>query len=154
MIIQIDTREKSKAIRKILADFDRAGGKHISSKLYVGDYMNLDFPRLVIDRKQNLSELTNNVCQEHKRFTAELKRALDAGIHVVILCEHGGKIETLNDVREWVNTRLSDSPLAVSGERLHKILSTMKRTYDFEILFCKKADTGKEILRILSEAGK
>ena len=154
MIIQIDTREKSKAIRKILADFDRAGVKHISSKLYVGDYMNLDFPRLVIDRKQNLSELTNNVCQEHKRFTAELKRALDAGIHVVILCEHGGKIETLNDVREWVNTRLSDSPLAVSGERLHKILSTMKRTYDFEILFCKKADTGKEILRILSEAGK
>ena len=93
-------------------------------------------------------------CQEHKRFTAELKRALDAGIHVVILCEHGGKIETLNDVREWVNPRLSDSPLAVSGERLHKILSTMKRTYDFEILFCKKADTGKEILRILSEAGK
>ena len=116
--------------------------------------MNLDFPRLVIDRKQNLSELTNNVCQEHKRFTAELKRALDAGIHVVILCEHGGKIETLNDVRGWVNPRLSDSPLAVSGERLHKILSTMKRTYDFEILFCKKADTGKEILRILSEAGK
>ena len=154
MIIQIDTREKSKAIRKILADFDRAGVKHISSKLYVGDYMNLDFPRLVIDRKQNLSELTNNVCQEHKRFTGELKRALDAGIHVVILCEHGGKIETLNDVREWVNPRLSDSPLAVSGERLHKILSTMKRTYDFEILFCKKADTGKEILRILSEAGK
>ena len=154
MIIQIDTREKSKAIRKILADFDRAGVKHISSKLYVGDYMNLDFPRLVIDRKQNLSELTNNVCQEHKRFTSELKRALDAGIHVVILCEHGGKIETLNDVREWVNPRLSDSPLAVSGERLHKILSTMKRTYDFEILFCKKADTGKEILRILSEAGK
>ena len=154
MIIQIDTREKSKAIRKILADFDRAGVKHISSKLYVGDYMNLDFPRLVIDRKQNLSELTNNVCQEHKRFTAELKRALDAGIHVVILCEHGAKIETLDDVREWVNPRLSDSPLAVSGERLHKILSTMKRTYDFEILFCKKADTGKEILRILSEAGK
>ena len=154
MIIQIDTREKSKAIRKILADFDRAGVKHISSKLYVGDYMNLDFPRLVIDRKQNLSELTNNVCQEHKRFTGELKRALDAGIHVVILCEHGGKIETLSDVRDWVNPRLSDSPLAVSGERLHKILSTMKRTYDFEILFCKKADTGKEILRILSEAGK
>lgn len=154
MIIQIDTREKSKAIKKILADFDRTGTKHISSKLYVGDYMNLDFPRLVIDRKQNLSELTNNVCQEHKRFTAELKRALDAGIHVVILCEHGGKIKTLDDVREWVNPRLSDSPLAVSGERLHKILSTMKRTYDFEILFCKKADTGKEILRILSEAGK
>ena len=154
MIIQIDTREKSKAIKKILADFDRAKVKHISSKLYVGDYMNMDFPRLVIDRKQNLSELTNNVCQEHKRFTAELKRALDAGIHVVILCEHGGKIETLDDVREWVNPRLKDSPLAVSGERLHKILSTMKKTYDFEILFCKKADTGKEILRILSEAGK
>ena len=154
MIIQIDTREKSKAIKKILADFDRAKVKHISSKLYVGDYMNMDFPRLVIDRKQNLSELTNNVCQEHKRFIAELKRALDAGIHVVILCEHGGKIRTLDDVREWVNPRLKDSPLAVSGERLHKILSTMKKTYDFEILFCKKADTGKEILRILSEAGK
>lgn len=154
MTIQIDTREKQKAIKKILAEFDRTGTKYFSSKLYVGDYMSMDNPRRIIDRKQNLSELCSNVCQEHERFTAELKRARDAGIRITILCEHGGRIATLADVEGWYNPRLAVSPLAVSGKRLYKILSTMTKTYDFDIVFCKKTDTGKEILRILSEAGK
>ena len=55
MQIQIDTREKAKAIQKILQEFDKQGITQISSKLYVGDYMNYDNPRLVVDRKQNLS---------------------------------------------------------------------------------------------------
>ena len=56
MQIQIDTREKARAITKILAEFERQGVRHYSSKLYVGDYMSLDNPRLIIDRKQNLQE--------------------------------------------------------------------------------------------------
>ena len=57
MDIQIDTREKQRAIRKIIKTFDENGVKHFSSKLLVGDYMSLDNPRLIIDRKQNLQEL-------------------------------------------------------------------------------------------------
>ena len=55
MVIQIDSREKARAIKKIVEEFDRKGIKHPVSKLMVGDYMNYDNPRLIIDRKQNLS---------------------------------------------------------------------------------------------------
>lgn len=71
MNIQIDSREKARAIQKIVAEFDRQGVDHFVSKLYVGDYMNYDNPRLIIDRKQDLTELCGNVCQGHNRFRDE-----------------------------------------------------------------------------------
>ena len=46
MIIQIDSREKARAITKIVAEFDRQNITHPVSKLMVGDYMNYDNPRL------------------------------------------------------------------------------------------------------------
>ena len=50
MVIQIDSREKARAIQKIVEEFDRQGVRHPVSKLIVGDYMNYDNPRLIIDR--------------------------------------------------------------------------------------------------------
>ena len=76
MDIQIDSREKARAIKKIIKIFDENGIKHFSSKLLVGDYMSLDNPRLIIDRKQNLQELCGNVCQQHERFKKELMKKL------------------------------------------------------------------------------
>lgn len=152
MVIQIDSREKARAIQKIVAEFDRQNVKHFVSKLPVGDYMNLDNPRLVIDRKQSLLEICTNVCQQHKRFTAELTRANEYGIKLVILCEHGGGIETLDDVLSWVNPRLKESPMAVSGERLWRILKAMSTKYEVDFLFCDKRQTGKRIIEILSKS--
>ena len=149
MEIQIDTREKQRAIVKVLDEFDRQGVKHVSSKLYVGDYMSFDNPRLIIDRKQNLFEVCNNVCQQHDRFITEIKKANDIGIKLIFLVEHGGKIKTLDDVAEWNNPRLKTSPLAVSGQRLHKILSTISKNYNVEFLFCDKRNTGKRIIELL-----
>lgn len=60
MDIQIDSREKSRAIRKIIRTFDEQGVKHFSSKLLVGDYMSLDNPRLIIDR--------NGMCDSRKTW--------------------------------------------------------------------------------------
>ena len=154
MTIWVDSREKPKAITKILDEFDRQGVKWFVSKLPVADYMNMDNPRLVIDRKQNLNELCNNVVQEHKRFAAELSKAKEMGIHIVVLVEHGKNITCLNDVINWKNPRLKQSPMAVSGERLFRILSTMQNNhekYDVEFQFCDKKDTGKRIIEILSE---
>lgn len=151
MTIWIDSREKAHAIEKILAEFERQKVKYFVSKLPVGDYMNLDNPKLVIDRKQNLGEICNNVCQQHNRFAAELQLAKDLGIKLIILCEHGGQIKTLRDVLDWTNPRLKVSPLAVSGERLFKILTTISKTYGVDILFCDKRNTGKRIIEILSE---
>jgi hypothetical protein len=150
MTIQIDTREKARAIQKIREYFDSNGIKTIDSKLFVGDYMSYDNPRLIVDRKQNLQELCGNVCQQHKRFTAELQRAYDAGIKLIILCEHGGGVKCLDDVKNWKNPRLKDSPLAVSGERLYKILSTMAIHYNVDFEFCDKRATGRRIVEILS----
>ena len=80
MTIQIDSREKARAITKILTEFDSQSIKHFISKLPVGDYMSFDNPRLIIDRKQNLQELCGNVCQQHKRFIAAIMRAGELAI--------------------------------------------------------------------------
>ena len=149
MVIQVDSREKAHAIQKILAEFDRRQVKWFVSKLPVGDYMSLDNPRLVIDRKQNLQEICGNVVQQKARFIAELERAKEYGIELIILCEHGGEIRCLQDVINWTNPRLKESPLAVSGERLFKILSAISKKYGVSFLFCDKRSTGKRIIEIL-----
>lgn len=51
-VVQIDTREK--ANQHITDWFASRGIKFITSKLYAGDYMNWDNPRLVIERKTAL----------------------------------------------------------------------------------------------------
>ena len=163
MTIQIDSSEKQHAIQHIKEAFRRAGVKTFVSKLYVGDYMSLDNPRLVIDRKQSLHEICNNVCREHERFRAELIRAKEAGIRVVILCEHGEGIKSLDDVLFWVNPRGRVKKLVrgrwevceqhvMHGAVLYKILQSMERKYGVAFLFCDKRDTGRRIIEILGGA--
>ena len=151
LTVLMDTREKPKAVQTIMKQFEAAGVRVIRTKLWVADYQLFDNPHLVVDRKQNLSELCNNVVQDHKRFRDELIRAQEVGISVVVLVEHGGGIKSLEDVPNWVNPRLKVSPLAVSGERLYKILKAMEYTYKVQFEFCTKAQTGKRILEILTE---
>lgn len=127
MDIQIDTREKQRAIRKIIKTFDDNGVKHFSSKLLVGDYMSLDNPRLIIDRKQNLQELCGNVCQQHERFKRELLKAIDAEIQLVILVEHGPDIQSLEDVWFWENPRKHEVRWRmVNGKRTCSIVRIMR----------------------------
>lgn len=151
MICQIDSREKARAIQKILAEFESQGVKHFVSKLPVGDYMNLDNPKTVIDRKQSLAEIAVNVGQDHARFKRELERAEEYGIHLIFLVEHGGAIKTLEDVQNWNNPRLKEHPLALTGTRLYKIMLTMQNKYGIEWLFCDKRCTGKRIIELLSK---
>lgn len=152
MHIQVDSREKAHAITKILAEFDRQGVEHFVSKLWVGDYASLDNPRKVIDRKQSLSELYGNLCQDQKRFIAELTRAQAAGIELIILIEHGGKIKSIEDVKNWNNPRLKVSPYAWDGLRMYKTMLTVQSKYGVRFEFCTKAQTGKRIIEILKGA--
>lgn len=162
MIIQIDSREKARAIKSIVAEFDRQNITHPVSKLMVGDYMNYDNPRLIIDRKQNLSELCSNVCQDHERFRRELLLAQANEIKIIFLVEHGDGINCLEDVIWWNNPRrfkrVRDSvsgswkeveTKAMKGETLYKILKTQERKYGCRFLFCDKKDTGKRIIELL-----
>ena len=161
MIIQIDSREKAKAIQKIIEEFDRQGIKHPVSKLMVGDYMNYDNPRVIVDRKQNLTEVCSNVCQDHDRFRRELVLAKENGIQLIILCEHGKDITCLEDIIFWENPRgivrkkvngkwQTLKTKATTGETLYKILTTLQEKYGCEFQFCTKEETGKRILEILS----
>ena len=165
MDIQIDSREKARAITKIIKEFDAQGIKHFSSKLLVGDYMSLDNPRLIIDRKQNVQELCGNVCQQHERFRRELIKAQEAGIQLVILVEHGADIKSIEDVYFWQNPRKHEvrwrwkngkrekyvvSAKAVDGNQLYKSMLTMQERYSVRFEFCTKNETGKRIIEILS----
>ncbi len=165
MIIQIDSREKARAIKKILAEFDRQDIKHPISKLLVGDYMNYDNPRVIVDRKQNLSELCSNVTSDHERFRREMLLAQQNEIRLIFLCEHGKGIKSLNDVMFWENPRRwkrQKNPdtgrweeietKATTGETLYKILQTQERKYGCKFLFCDKDETGKKIIEILGSS--
>lgn len=149
MDIQIDSREHKRELERVRAQLERAGAHTFISKLYVGDYMSLDNPRLVVDRKKDLGELSGNVCQQHTRFRSELVRAQEAGIQIVILCEHGDDIKTLEDVKAWRNPRLKYSPAAITGDKLYRILSTMRDKYGVLFAFCNKDETGEEIIKFL-----
>mgnify|MGYP002623065536 CR=1 FL=1 len=151
MTIQIDSREHKKERERIEAQLDRLEVKHFVSKLYVGDYQSLDNAKLVVDRKKDLQELCGNVSQQHERFRNELIRAQDAGIQVVILCEHGGTIHCLEDVTFWTNPRKKYNPKAMDGWLLFKILNTMRSKYGIRFEFCDKRVTGRRIVEILTD---
>ena len=147
MDIIIDTREKARAIKQIVAEFQRQGIKTISSKLWVGDYARLDNQTTVVDRKQNLLELASNVCQD--RFHDEIHRAHEHNVKIVFLCEHGQGIQDLIDVLFWENPRKAESPNCISGEHLFKAMNSMAEKYGVEWQFCTKAQTGERIIEIL-----
>lgn len=164
MTIQCDTREHKKEWERIKSQFDSIGVDYFRSKLWVGDYMNIDNPRVVIDRKKDLLELCGNVTQQHKRFTDELLRAKEKNIKIIILCEHGEGIENLTDVYFWHNPRLDlyewviqnghpakipKYPKATEGASLYRSLITMRDKYNIEFRFCEKSETGCVITQLL-----
>lgn len=176
MIIQIDSREKERAIRKIEAEFDRQGIQHPVSKLIVGDYMNYDNPRVIVDRKQNLTEVCGNLTQQHARFRKEVLKANELGIKLIILVEDGLKVKSLDDVETWVNPRrwqyCKDYGIPTKGDvaaniaefeqhggrkqptpgpQLAKMMRTMSERYGIRWEFCSKAQTGRRIVEILSD---
>lgn len=164
MQVQVDTREHAKEWERIKGQFDDLGVQYFRSKMYVGDYQSLDNPRLVIDRKKDLQEICGNVCQQHERFKAELLRAKEQGIRLVILCEHGADIKSLEDVYFWQNPRkyqirwktvngkrVKDviSAKAVDGNQIYKSLCTIRDRYNVDFVFCQKEETGQKIVKIL-----
>ena len=150
MRIVIDTREKPRAIVRIMKTFEAEGIQIERRALPFGDYLDPGSPgKTVIDRKQNLLEVASNLVQERARFLREVDRANRAGYRLIVLVEHSNRIRKLDDVIRWNNPRLKVSPLAVSGDRLFRIMYTMGRKYGFEWAFCDKLHTGERIIQLL-----
>lgn len=163
MQIQVDTREHAKEWERIRKQFDHEGVQYFRSKLYVGDYMSLDNPHLVVDRKKDLLEVCGNVTQQHERFKKEMLRALSHEIRIIFLVEQQG-IESLEDVFFWQNPRLlkydlqmvngrlekvQKYPKATSGESLYRCMKTIADRYQVRWEFCNKRQTGKRIIDLL-----
>ena len=150
--IVVDTREKPKAIKRILEYFDRNNIKHVSSKLLFGDYMDYNRPWIVIDRKQNIAELAKNCTTEHERFRREIELAAEAGATLVILVEQNryqdrGKWVHVNSIEDLI---LWSSPHSmVRGEKLFRILAAWASKFPIQVIFCDKRATGQNIIKIL-----
>ena len=108
--------------------------------------------KLSIDRKQNLAELAVNFGKDRARFVAECKRAMERGVKLVILVEHGGFVKDIESVRCWRNPRLDISPYAISGPRLYQLMKTFESKYNVSWEFCCKQTTGKKLIEILSRS--
>ena len=146
MKIIIDSREKK--CDHIKAWFDKNGVEYEVKKLDVGDFMFPDNPKVSIDRKQNLSELSRNLTNkaDHSRFWKEIRRAREQGIKLYILCEHGGKIKSIQDVALW-----NDKYSGVNGRHLMDVIYKLHIGWDVEILFCDKRCTARKIIEILTQ---
>ena len=170
MIIQVDSREKDN--QYILDYWDSVGQKYKKGeKLMCGDYSDVLNHSICIDKKSSgsgLLEIAQNVCQDHKRFVAEIERAKECGIELIFLIQEED-VSCLDDVAMWQNPRflkwvkirncqkvgkmknykISKVP-PITGEKLYKILSTIKEKYGCEYVFAKKQDMGKRIVELLN----
>lgn len=142
-MITIDTRERK--FGHIKSYFDRNRVPYEIRKLDFGDYYNEDAPQVVIDRKQHLIEVTNNLCSpDSSRFWREIRGAHRLGIKVVILVEHGDQIKSIKDVAGYQNPYSK-----VTGSRLQEEMFKTSLAYGVEWKFCNKSQTGRKILEIL-----
>lgn len=150
--IIIDSREKPKAIGKILDHFDKSGIEYEVSKLLFGDYMDWNRPGIVVDRKQNIAELAKNCTVEHERFRREMDKARKAGATLVVLVEQN----RYKDRGEWVEVdsiedllRWSSPHTMVRGEKVYRVLASWTAKYPLRVEFCDKRSTGRRIAEIL-----
>lgn len=155
MIIEVDTREKPKAIKKILKTFDDSGIKHISTKLYVGDYRDLEKPTRIIDRKHSISELAQNATTGHDRFKRELLRLDDIGGEMIVLVEQNRfkdvtgqvvHVREISDLLGWKNPYGS-----INGIRIFRVLSAWEHKHNVSFAFCNRSETGQKIIELLGE---
>lgn len=150
MLLLVDTREHwthpGSTDTHIKGYLVRHGVDFEIRKLDVGDYQVEGRPFISVDRKQNLEELSRNLMNksDKSRFWREVRRAHAQHIRLVVLCEHGGQIKTLEDVKYW---KSKYSP--VSGRRLIDEMIRVEMAYGVVWRFCGKRSTAKKILEIL-----
>lgn len=149
MKIICDSREKwtqpNSKDTHIKEYFDRHGIEYEVRALSVGDYM-LEDGKVSIDRKSNLQEVATNLLNrtDRSRFWREVRRARESGIKLIVLCEHGGKIKSIEDVKYW-----RSEYSGVSGRRLQQEIYRVHISYGVEFLFCSKRSTAKRIIELL-----
>lgn len=128
--------------------FDKHGIAYEVRKLDIGDYMLDTNPALTVDRKASLEELARNLMNraDSSRFWREVRRAHEAGVKLVILCEHGHDVRTIMDVPKWKSRYTR-----VTGRALLDEMIRLEMAYGVVWRFCNRRETGKRIVEILTE---
>lgn len=149
MIVNVDTREKPQAIETIKKQFQELDVSYERNKLNVGDYSLVGDSKFVIDRKQTIDELYQNVCSgDHARLKREILRAKEQGIHICFLIEDD-RCSCVHDFNNWVSKYTKSR---TAGKRLYKAVMTMIRRYDnISFQFCRRDVTGYRINELLRE---
>ena len=150
MVIVEDSRNQIGKHKNINAYLESVGVRVLRSKMIVGDYTLPADQRICIDTKKDMVEVSQNIFQDHKRFKAECQLAKDCGIHLVVLIEDN-TVANWDELLKWTNPQPNRSALTPNGERCYKVMKAMEYSYGVEFQFCKKNDTGKRILQILTE---
>lgn len=146
-MITIDSREKK--IQHITKNFDALKVPYTVHKLAYADYCNDEEPGVLIDRKQNLDEIAQNLCSnDDRRFWNEIRGAHKAGTKIIILCEHGKDVKSVRDVVRWKSPHSK-----VNGNWLIAQMIKLQMAYGVEWRFCDKSETAREILRALKYKG-
>lgn len=158
MIIQCDSREQQN--KEVIDYFERINQKYVISKLYAGDYCNLNKPTILIDLKKDIEELIGNLTKEHERFRNEIKRANEEmGCKLIVLIRQ--PFNSLEDIKSYQvrkyskynkNVDLRGKPMSnMNMETLYKIMNTMQNKYNLEWQFCSREESGKKIIEILEK---
>lgn len=146
-MVIVDSREKKNS--HILKYFIQHDIDYTIKKMDVADYQIEGKDSLVIDRKQNLDELSRNLTNrsDHARFWKEVRRAKERKLKMIVLCEHGGQIKDIKSVANW-NSKYSP----VSGRHLMEEIYRVHIAYGVEFIFCDKRSTGRRIIELLGGA--
>lgn len=159
MQILIDRREQRTLT--ITEEFCKRGIPYKATTLSFGDYSfeynSRDYRNiLAIERKQNLSELANNLSWKRKQFEAEFIRAKEAGAKIYILIEDAKGREKLLKRREMeAEKKYSKAELQkgtwrseLTANSFIGTLTKWKERYGFEIVFTSKKNSGRKIVEI------
>lgn len=138
-----DNREKKN--QHIKAYFDKHKIPYVVKKLDEGDYQIEGKSNISIDRKKDLQEMYNCLCNDKGRFMKEVRRCYDKGIKLYVLIEHGGQIKTLADVPKW-----KPKYGFLNSREIMERLYRLHISYGVEILFCDKRSTARKIVEILT----
>ena len=110
-------------------------------------------------RRRELLVETEGLKQKRNEVSAEIANAKrnkqDATDAIKEMREVGAKIKSLDDVKEWYNPRLEKNPYAWDGKCMHKHMMMLIKKYPYiRFRFCDKKNTGKEIIKLLSQERK
>lgn len=169
MKIVQDTRQQIGKDQHVLEWFKLEGIEVIRSKLYVGDYTLLHNQTICIDRKKDMLEIANCICnsKEHQRFKSEIERARDNGILLYILIEDeyiynidgvkyyqcprykSNQYKVLNG-KKVLTHKKGEKMSQVNFETLGKAMKTMESKYGCKFAFATKKDFGKKVIELLT----